>query len=56
MFLDGWVDRWVDGWKGVKALLRIAYSNQKELTKISRATNKIKFYIGDKKIIEVDLG
>jgi hypothetical protein len=33
MFLDGWVDGWVggwmDGWMGVKAVLRIAYSNQK---------------------------
>jgi hypothetical protein len=35
MFLDGWVDGWmdgwVDGWVGVKAkaVLRIAYSNQK---------------------------
>jgi hypothetical protein len=25
MFLDGWMD----GWVGVKAVLRIAYSNQK---------------------------
>jgi hypothetical protein len=29
MFLGGWVDGWVDGWVGVKAVLRIAYSNQK---------------------------
>jgi hypothetical protein len=27
MFLDGWVD----GWVGVKAVLRIAYSNQKTI-------------------------
>jgi hypothetical protein len=27
MFLDGWVD----GWVGVKAVLRIAYSNQKQI-------------------------
>jgi hypothetical protein len=33
MFLDGWMGRWmggwVDGWVGVKAVLKIAYSNQK---------------------------
>jgi hypothetical protein len=29
MFLGGWVDGWIDGWMGVKAVLRIAYSNQK---------------------------
>jgi hypothetical protein len=29
MFLDGWMYGWVDGWVGVKAVLRIAYSNQK---------------------------
>jgi hypothetical protein len=29
MFLDGWVGGWVGGWMGVKAVLRIAYSNQK---------------------------
>jgi hypothetical protein len=29
MFLDGWMDGWVGGWMGVKAVLRIAYSNQK---------------------------
>jgi hypothetical protein len=32
MFLGGWVDGWVGGWMGgwvgVKAVLRIAYSNQ----------------------------
>jgi hypothetical protein len=27
--MDGWVDGWMDGWVGVKAVLRIAYSNQK---------------------------
>jgi hypothetical protein len=27
--MGGWVDGWVDGWVGVKAVLRIAYSNQK---------------------------
>jgi hypothetical protein len=35
MFLDGWMDGWMDGWVGgwmeVKAVLRIAYSNQKAL-------------------------
>jgi hypothetical protein len=38
MFLGGWMDGWVDGWVGgwvggwveVKAVLRIAYSNQKQ--------------------------
>jgi hypothetical protein len=27
--MDGWVGGWVDRWVGVKAVLRIAYSNQK---------------------------
>jgi hypothetical protein len=27
--MDGWVDGWMDGWVGVKAVLRIAYSNHK---------------------------
>jgi hypothetical protein len=27
--MGGWMDGWVDGWVGVKAVLRIAYSNQK---------------------------
>jgi hypothetical protein len=31
MFLDGWMGGWVDGWVGVKAVLRIAYSNQKPM-------------------------
>jgi hypothetical protein len=30
MFLGGWMDGWVGGWVGVKAVLRIAYSNQKD--------------------------
>jgi hypothetical protein len=30
MFLDGWMDGWMGGWVGVKAVLRIAYSNQKQ--------------------------
>jgi hypothetical protein len=29
MFLDGWMDGWMGGWVEVKAVLRIAYSNQK---------------------------
>jgi hypothetical protein len=29
-WMDGWVGGWVGGWMGVKAVLRIAYSNQKE--------------------------
>jgi hypothetical protein len=29
--MDGWMDGWVGGWMGVKAILRIAYSNQKLL-------------------------
>jgi hypothetical protein len=28
--LGGWVDGWMNGWVGVKAVLRIAYSNQKQ--------------------------
>jgi hypothetical protein len=28
MFLDGWMGGWMGGWVGVKAVLRIAYSNQ----------------------------
>jgi hypothetical protein len=27
--VPGWVFGWVDGWMEVKAILRIAYSNQK---------------------------
>jgi hypothetical protein len=27
--VDGWVGGWVGGWVEVKAVLRIAYSNQK---------------------------
>jgi hypothetical protein len=27
--VDGWMGGWVDGWMEVKAVLRIAYSNQK---------------------------
>jgi beta-glucanase (GH16 family) len=30
-WMDGWMDGWVDGRVGVKAVLRIAYSNQKSL-------------------------
>jgi hypothetical protein len=29
-WMDGWVGGWVDGWVEVKAVLRIAYSNQKQ--------------------------
>jgi hypothetical protein len=28
--VPGWMDGWMDGWVGVKAVLRIAYSNQKQ--------------------------
>ena len=28
-WVDGWMGGWVDGWVGVKAALRIAYSNKK---------------------------
>jgi hypothetical protein len=28
-WVGGWVDGWMDGWVGVKAVLRIANSNQK---------------------------
>jgi hypothetical protein len=27
-WVDGWVDWWMGGWIGIKAVLRIAYSNQ----------------------------
>jgi hypothetical protein len=27
--VPGWMGGWMDGWMGVKAVLRIAYSNQK---------------------------
>jgi hypothetical protein len=27
--MDGWMDGWMGGWMEVKAVLRIAYSNQK---------------------------
>jgi hypothetical protein len=29
--MGGWMGGWVDGWVGVKAVLRIAYSNQKSM-------------------------
>ena len=28
-WMGGWVGGWMDGWMGVKAVSRIAYSNQK---------------------------
>ena len=31
-YSPGWVDGWMGGWMDVKAVLRIAYSNQKSLT------------------------
>jgi hypothetical protein len=31
MFLGGWMGGWMGGWVGVKAVLRIAYSNKKFL-------------------------
>jgi hypothetical protein len=30
--MDGWMGGWMGGWVGVKAVLRIAYSNQKVKT------------------------
>ena len=32
MFLGGWVGGWVGGWRKVKAILRIANSNEKHYT------------------------
>ena len=29
-WVGGWMDGWVGGWMDVKAVLRIAYSNQQE--------------------------
>jgi hypothetical protein len=29
-WVGGWMDAWMDGWMGVKAVLRIAYSNQQK--------------------------
>ena len=40
--MDGWMDGWVDGWMGVKAGLRIAYSNQKSYIKRSSLVKKMK--------------
>jgi hypothetical protein len=31
MYLDGWMDGWMGGWMEVKAVLRIAFSNQKNI-------------------------
>jgi hypothetical protein len=31
MFLGGWMDGWVGGWMEVKAVSRVAYSNQKKM-------------------------
>ena len=33
-WMDGWMGRWMGGWMDVKAVLRIAYSNQKSESKI----------------------
>ena len=30
-WVDGWVDVWMDGWVSIRAILRIAYSNQKRI-------------------------
>jgi hypothetical protein len=45
MFLGGWMGGWMDGWVVVKAILRIAYSNQKldqNLNKMVYATRPFK--------------
>jgi hypothetical protein len=34
------MDGWVDGWVGVKAVLRIAYSNQKYQNENERGKNR----------------
>jgi hypothetical protein len=42
--VPGWMDGWMDGWVGVKAVLRIAYSNQqitKQKTKFLNISNQI---------------
>jgi hypothetical protein len=32
VWMGGWMDGWMDGWMEVKAVLRIAYSNQKSMS------------------------
>ena len=29
-WVSGWVDGWMGGWMGLKAIIRIAYSNQQD--------------------------
>ena len=42
--MDGWVCGWMDEWMGVKADLRIAYSNQKYVnTQIIKGLNNCVF-------------
>jgi hypothetical protein len=43
MFLGDWMGGWVDGWLGVKAILRIAYSNQKYFFSIKRSRHAENF-------------
>ena len=38
-WVDGWMDGWMGGWVGVKARLRIAYSNQKYKLTTCKAQN-----------------
>ena len=45
--IPSWMDGWMDGWMHVKAILRIAYSNQKKSLKewlmaINKSMKKVK--------------
>jgi hypothetical protein len=43
-WMDGWMGGWVGGWVEVKAVLRIAYSNQKYLFRSFFFTNTSNSY------------
>ena len=44
--VGGWIGGWVDGWVAVKAVLRIAYSNQQQ----KRAGSNRKCRMAEKEI------
>jgi hypothetical protein len=42
--MGGWVDGWMGGWMEVKAVLRIAYSNQQSCWFIKHSLNVLSPY------------
>ena len=49
-WMDGWVDGWVNGWTGglvgLKAILRIAYSNKKHFQPVKISNFDVIFHFG----------